>query len=550
MLTDLLVKNFAVIEEVRLEFADKVNIVSGETGAGKSVFVGSIKALLGERIGKEYIRNKDEKAVIEGIFSVSEHLFNDEVKEKFEINDQLIIRREFDVNGKNKIFVNGYACTLSELANIGEVIADIHGQHEHQLLMNSKNHINYIDAMVDRYVLDEYASKYKKYKDALQKYNQLKEQLQEMQKQADYNKFQFNEIEELKLTSEDNELEKQITYLASVEKIRTAIVLATDKLSDGDNSIIDSLGEVSHQVDTLAHISNTFLQMKEQLDNIFINTQSLTDSMKSELKSLHDVSESDIDTLNERWFKIKGLLKKYSLVGVTQLIEKKNELSKLVYGFDEFNSELEELKPEVERLLKAATDSAGKLNSAREAVAVKLFEKIETILKDLELPNVKLSMNIHKKNELDIHGGVSVEFYIKVNKGFDPVPLSKFASGGEISRIMLAFKEVFANIDRIGTLIFDEIDTGISGLAAKKVADKLYQLGRTQQIIVITHLPVVAGIGSKHFYVEKINDTPDGLTQTVIRELEESEREKVIAVMISGVANTESVNQAKSLIRN
>jgi len=545
MLTQLNISNLSIIDKISLEFSGGLNIITGETGAGKSLVIQAVKLLVGERFSREMARNPDKKVSVEGAFSGNFSMLNDDYKDEFEIEDEIVVKRNIDIHGKNKISVNGHIATLKQLKNIFDILVDFHGQHEHQRLLNPRNHIKYLDGLVDSGLKEKYSVHYKKYRKLASELDRLKKEYSDTLKNKDIMEFQLNEIEGLNIEPEsDRELENRISFLSNIEKIREALSLSLQVLSEGEYNASDlintSLKEISSVLDyykDIESIHNRLQDVYYELDDCINNISSLY------YEQVGDPAE--LDSLIKRKMQLDKLLSKYGpdFEDVLEFADKlKKKLDNVTFDEEKINRYETELA-DIERELK---NIAGRLNSSRKKAARELSGQVENILKALELKDAKFDINIDIDNKIDANAGADVEFYIATNEGFSSAPLKKVASGGELSRVMLALKEVFSGMDDTPTLIFDEIDTGISGVTARKVAEKLKNLGKTKQLFVITHLPVVASKSDSHFHIAKISEK--GSTFTRIKKLSAEEKKEVLATMIAGEITPHALKQADEML--
>ena len=546
MLTYLAVKNIAVIEKVSLEFEKGLNVITGETGAGKSVLVGALKYLTGDRLGKVTPRNQNEKFSAEGIFCDDLNI-EPELKEQYEIDDELIVSRETDENGKNKAFINGRAAPVNRLKDVSEYLIDIHGQHENQFLFNPAKHLSFVDFFVDDALKQDYSSKYRAYREKLDKLEDLKKNRENIIKMQEMYKMQYNEILSYNIDLEkDLVIEERIKFLSSIEKVREAVTSSMDALNDGEISASELIERAVRSINSISNMSQDALKAEEFLQAALTNINeaaSLITSLLSEEEQ--ETSPEELNNLIDRKYKLQDLSKRYggSLESVIEYKNKLEEDLKELEGDEDITSKLEN---ETVLLKEEALKSSKILNDARRKAAEELSKKTESILHELELNSAKFEVIFKESDNLDISGGISAEFFISTNAGFKTAPLATVASGGEVSRVMLALKEVFADYDNVGTMLFDEIDTGISGKAAGAVAKKLKQLSKRKQIIVITHLPVVAAMGDSHFHISKSDK--EGISSTNILKLDKQGKINIIATMISGEATKMAMQQAEDMI--
>lgn len=546
MLTYLAVKNIAVIEKVSLEFEKGLNVITGETGAGKSVLVGALKYLTGDRLGKVSPRNPSEKFSAEGIFA-DELKIESDLKEQYEIDDELILFRETDENAKNKAFINGRAAPVNKLKDVSEYLIDIHGQHENQFLFNPARHLSFIDFFVGDSLKTEFTNKYKLYREKSDNLENIKKNKENIIKMQEMYKMQYNELSSYNIDLEkDSQLEERIKFLSNIEKVKEAVTSSMEALSDGEISAIELIEKSIRALSSISNMSNDALKAEEFLNAALANiteAQSYITGLINEEDE--ENSSDDLNQLIDRKYKLQDICKRYG-GSLESAIEYMKKLENDLAGMDNQDDMLASLEKEVEELHKEAKKSADVLNDARKKVSVEICNKTVKILEELELKSAKFEVKFKDNESLDYQAGISAEFYISTNAGFQTAPLATVASGGEVSRVMLALKEVFADYDNVGTMLFDEIDTGISGKAAQSVARKLKELSKKKQIIVITHLPVVAAMGDSHFHISKSDK--DGISSTNILKLDKASKINIIATMISGEATPTALQQAEDMI--
>lgn len=545
MLRFLSVQNFSVIEDIEIDFSDGLNIFTGETGAGKTVVINAVKLLVGEKLNRNFFRDETKPIKIQGVFTIKDGSVSKELKEEFEIEDEVIIKREFDAQGKNRITINGNVATLKQLQVLTENFLDIHGQHEHQLLLNPKNHLSFVDMLIKDEIKNGYLEKYFEYKQVENEIRRLTENIQELESKREYLKFQVDEIDALKIDpNKDLELEHRISIMTNIDKIKTSLSKAINYLNGDEVNVESLLAMVKRELSSISKYSAELNSISEKLDTLFYDIQDISGTIEDMLGK-YDLDESEMNLLLERKDRIDRVCKKYSKT-IEELPSYLEEIKKRLEEIDLRDERIEFLEKKKNRLQEEVEKLREILNKERRDVSTLLSERITAILKDLELKNAVFEIRIEDLNRLDEKGGVNLEFFISTNIGFEPGPLSKIASGGEISRVMLALKEAFSEVDIVDTLIFDEIDTGISGITAKKVAEKLKKLSSHKQVIVITHLPVVAAMGDKHFHLIKQDD--GGKTKTTINILDETGRKNVLASMIAGEITENSLKQAEELL--
>lgn len=541
----LRVENLSVIESVTVEFTDGLNIITGETGAGKSVFIGALSLVLGARFNRTLFRDPEKKLVVEAEFLNVSNVSSD-IKEQFDIDSDIIIRREIDSSGKNRIYINGRMATVEQLKEVAFGFCDIHGQHEHQMLLDSGTHISFIDSLVEPSLKEKYFETFEKYSELEREINRIKNNRQQIIREKDMLEFQFNEIESMNIDiEEDSRIDDKVSMLSNMEKILDSASNALSLIRDGEINAYDLLSSAASALDGVSSYSTGLSEAENQISEA---TYLINDAIASieKVADMQELDPSELDSLMDRKYKLQNLMKKYGpeLSDVVKFGEETaKKLEDIIFGADN----LEKLEKQLGDIYSSLTEDAKLLNLRRREIAKKIEDKVIESLDELELKNCVFNTVFQEAEKLDSQAGIRAEFYISTNPGFEPGPLVKVASGGEISRVMLALKEVFAVADKVDTLIFDEVDTGISGRTAKKVALKLKKVSKARQVIVITHLPVVASAGSRHFHITKslLGDK----ARTEIGLVNESDRVKVLASMIAGDETESSISQAREMIQ-
>ena len=551
MLRELRLNNLAIIKNLDLEFNGGLISLTGETGAGKSIILDGISLLIGERSNLEMIRNGEESLFAEGVFDLSEVQKEKLNKLGFEIeDDELIISRHFYRNSKSKITVNGMRMTVSKLKELMRNVLDLVGQHEHQYLLNKNYHLGLLDRFLDKNG-QELAKEIRNNVSSLKMINKKIEEIEtekfRIMEKKDILEFQSNEIASLGLKeNEDNELEEEYKILFNAGKISEKLENSIQRLKEGEYSVINSLGKIKKNLEQLSDISETYSELKEKIENIIYEVDDIGYSLEDMVENV----ESDdvrLEKVISRIDEINKLKLKYgSTIEEILAFREENEKKLSLIKFE--NNELADLKKEKEEKAKIYFENSRKLREIRKKVAENLEKTINVQLKDLNMANSKFKVAFSEKTVISSKGMDDVEFIMVTNLGENYKPLAKIASGGEISRIMLALKTVFSSVDNISVLIFDEIDTGISGETVRKVAEKLKELSGTVQVICVTHSPQIAGKSNQQFFIKK--EIENNVTETKVRELNTDERIREIARIISGDNITEtSIEHAKEIMK-
>jgi len=567
MLKTLEIKDYALIDHINVEFSKGLNIITGETGAGKSILIDAMSLLLGERASTEVIRKGTQKSFVEGIFDIES---NKKVKSLLEENEiefqpELIIRREISLKGSNRCFVNDSPVSLNVVKELGDLLVDLHGQHEHQSLLRSETHIEFLDEFANNQkMLENYKNIYKELNSTQIELKELRSREQSIKEKKEIYSFQIKEIDSVNpVPDEDESLNNELNILENSEKILELTDDVYAKLYEGEPSVIDLLGETKHKLNQLAGIDKSFLESEGECDSALTIVKELASALRN-YKSRIDVDPKELEAKRERLGSINLLKKKYG-GSIIKIIEHREKIGQEFQLADNYSSAIEDLENKINNLRKAAGEAAGELSMIRKKYALKVESEAKKVLASLGIPEAIFKVKIaqleadlnsdnyillNNKKYLYSNSGIDeVEFYISTNAGEDPKPLVKVASGGEVSRIMLSLKTILAKSDKLPLLIFDEIDTGVSGRIAQKVGFALKELAAYHQIISITHLPQIAGLADAHYAVEKKQISNRSISS--IKKLTDNERIAEVAKLISGEELSKaSIESAKQLILN
>lgn len=557
MLERLNVKNFAIIEDLTVDFSSGMTVLTGETGAGKSLIIDTISLLLGARADSDMIRYGEKSASICGTFT-SNNSFIDELLNKYEIPvyDKITILREIADSGKNIIKINNHQVTLSMLKNISVHLADIHIQNDTYKLFNPDSYLLILDPKNDSKfdkLLADYLMNYSKYLEALKEYNHIKEGKKQALDKLEFLKYECDELSNLNLYENiDVELEEKIAKLSNYDKIFSSLNEAYNTLNSEMNGI-DSLYNASKSIEKIASYDSKYKDYCEKLLDSYYISSEIKEDIYNQIESL-DFDEDELNQSIERLNEIEHAKTKYKK-SVSELISYLNEITieiEMVTNYDEIFKEHEE---KCKDLFNKALSCGLKLSEYRKKLALKMTSQIEKECKDLDLDNTIFNIKFNEINCSDFtnkdifheNGIDEIEFMISFNKGEPLKPLHKVASGGEMSRIMLAFKSYLSANTDLSLMVFDEIDTGVSGATAKKIAIKMHQISKHVQVLCITHLPQVAAIGDQHKHIYK--ELIDGRTKTRIEDLSYDRRVEEIAMMLSGdKLSMYALEHAKSLL--
>lgn len=552
MLNQLSVRNVAVIDKLDINLHDGVSVLTGETGAGKSIIIDSINMILGDRANKELVRYGTDKAVVQAVFDAPKSVINILEENDIDVEDgTVIITRQVTKEGKSVARINGMVVTLNILREISDRLINIHGQHDNQALLTPIRHITFLDAYADN---EEYINRYKdilsKKREIEKKISSLEMDEQEKMQRIDLLEYQVNEIKKASLEKgEEDDLREQRDIYTNAEQITKSVNEAYMNLYEGDE-IQSAYDGISIAVNEISQISDLNPQLKSIYDTLNEIMYSLEDTAH-EIKEFGETVEFDEQTLNEieeRLDLISRLKRKYgnSIEEILEYLKKaESELNDIKLSDERTN----ELKEELKNITKELKEKGNVLTQRRENAAKVLEENIEKSLHELNMEKSKFKVSIENDGTFYDNGMDKVEFLISTNPGEPLKPLVKIASGGELSRVMLAIKSILADSDGVDTMIFDEIDTGVSGKAAMSIAKKLAVIAKNKQVICITHLPQLTAMADNHYLIQK--NTDGELASTTLKELDEEGRELELARIIDGGEVTElALSHAKQMLEN
>ena len=556
MLWQLSIKNLAIIDDVSIEFTDGFNVLTGETGAGKSIIIDAINLIIGARADRELIRTGESQATVEAIFTLDDNRELIDTLCELDFIDpedtELLITRVIYANGRQVIRVNGRAVVASVLKDIAQMLIDIHGQHQHQSLLNKAYHMDYLDNFNQgiKLLKEDVSSLYSQWRELKRKIEELDANSADFERNKELMEYQINEIDEASLTvGEDDELYEQKQILKNAQSIILAIETAYNYLNSGKQSgdgAIDLLYSTKEKLSQISDYSEEYQELYDTADNLYYELDDLSDSLAKALRRI-SFSPEQAQEIDDRLYLINSLKRKYGKT-IQAILAFRNNLAEQLEQM-QFNMDNSEELHRQERIAhKALLSAADKLHEAREQAAQALKNKIIDELSYLGMKKVSFEAVITAdKDDISSTGYDDVEFFISPNAGESLKPLAKIASGGEVSRIMLSIKSALADIDGIPTMIFDEIDTGISGAVAGAAGKKMLGLSAKHQIICITHQAQIAALADNHYFVSKSSES--GKTKTRVDVLTQEQRVEHIAQMISGSTVTEAAKEhAKELM--
>jgi DNA repair protein RecN (Recombination protein N) len=548
MLKQLSIKNYALIQQLEIQPAQTLNIITGETGAGKSIMLGALGLLLGNRAETKVLFDETEKCIIEGIFDVESY----GLQAFFEENDvdyegQCLIRREITPAGKSRAFINDTPANLDLLKQIGVKLMDIHSQHDTLQLGSNEYQLGVVDAFAqNKNLVLAYQEHYKSYKKAESAYKKLLSEAESLSKELEYNKFLLDELLKAKLDNLNQQnLEQELEVLENVEEIKTKLALSLQYLTDGEFGAVKSIKSVVLQLNQIGNYAEKYQNMAARLQSVSIELADIVKEMEAEEEKLF-TDEEKMGQLQEQLSLLYNLQKKHTVATVAELLAIRNELDRKVSLVLNLDGEIASAKQQTEISFAKTKETAKTLRSSRLAALPLIETEINGLLADLGMPNAKVQLK-HSEIGYEMMGNDQVELLFSANKGKKPENLKSVASGGEFSRLMLCVKYILAGKTALPTIIFDEIDTGISGEVAIKVSKMMNKMAERHQLIVITHLPQMASNGEAHYFVYKDNNTDR--TVSKVRKLSESERIHEIAQMIGGANPTQvAYESAKELL--
>ena len=551
MLQQLYIKNFTLIDELDIELHPGFSVITGETGAGKSIILGAIGLLLGQRADSKSIKQGADRCVIEARFDLSRY----DLKPFFDENDieyddhDTIIRRELTAAGKSRAFINDTPVALTMLKELGDQLMDVHSQHQNLLLNKQDFQLNVVDILAnDSKELEDYQQCFANYQQKTKELNQLREEIERNRQNADFLQFQYDELETAQLVEgEQEELEQQSETMSHAEDIKTALYEADNALNGDECGVVSQVKSAYNALNGISKVMPKTDELTERLDSCRIELKDIADEV-SQLLERTDFNPAELDNINNRLDRLYELEKKYHAETVEELIEQRDSLKLKLSHIENSDEAVSEMEKEVAKLRSLCAQRAESISKMRQTTAKQMRSNLAQRLEQLGMPHARFDVSI-TKTELGKNGQDSISFLFSANTSTPLQPVSQVASGGEIARVMLSLKAMISGAVKLPTIIFDEIDTGVSGKIAEKMAQIMQEMGRTErQVISITHLPQIAALGSHHYRVSK-EETKNG-TVSHMTELNNEERITEIAQMLSGSAISDAaIQNAKELLK-
>ena len=550
MLKHLYIKNYALIEQLDIDFETGFSVITGETGAGKSIILGAIGLLLGQRADSKAVKTGCQKCTIEAQFDISRYSLNEWFDEnELDIEEgECIIRRELTATGKSRGFINDTPVTVQQMKELGEMLVDIHSQHQNLLLQKTDFQLSILDIIADNEQLrSDYHNTFTEYKKNVKELEELKQMLTDSREKEDLMRFQLEELTAANLTDgEQEELEQEQEAATHTEDIKMALYEA-DNMLNGEGATLDLLRQANSKLSSVTSLYAKIEPLSERMESALIELKDIANEVAREAENI-DFNPERMAMVEERLDMIYTLQRKHHKNTITELLQEQEHLSEIISGIDNSDEAIKDKEQLCQKLLDAASKLAEKLSQTRKKASAKIEKDICKRLEALGMPNVDFQIKIDQ-GDLTSTGKDVVSFMFSANKGMALRPVAQVASGGEIARLMLSLKALISATVKLPTIIFDEIDTGVSGKIAEKMAEIMKEMGNSgRQVISITHLPQIAALGTYHYKVEK-HDTKE-ITTTIMRQLSNEERIDEIAQMLSGSDITDAAKtNAKELLK-
>ena len=543
MLRELKIENLAIIDELDLEFGDGLIVLTGETGAGKSIILSGINLLIGEKASVDMIRDGEDHLLAQGVFEINEEQA-EELSARFGIDvedNEVIVRRYFDRNSRGKVYVNGVRVSLTNLKEIMGTLVDIVGQHSHQMLLNKNNHVRLLDKFLGeegKELRNNINRVYLKYKEVSNKIDEIEKNRQEAIEKREFYEFQLNEINRVAPEiDEDNRLKEEYKKLFNAGKIKDKILDSNIQLRDGEINALHFINNSRRNIESLCKYGEEFEEILEKLEKVYYELEDCIDMLDTADRDI-DIDENRLQKVIKRLDLINKMKSKYGAT-IEEIIEFRDSIAEKINLLEENSFEVKKLLKEKKEAEEEYWKLALELRELRLKKALEIEKLLEQELQFLKMGDARFHIVVDKNEYMGNNGSDSIEFLISTNIGQGMKPLWKIASGGEVSRIMLALKVIFSRVDNIPILIFDEIDTGVGGETVRKIADKLREIGDHAQVVSITHSPAIAARAHEQFYIKK--ETVNNKTSTTVKKLDAKGRVVEIARMLAGENVTEAV---------
>ncbi|RKD13787.1 DNA repair protein RecN [Pelobium manganitolerans] len=553
MLSRLTIKNYALIDNLDISFEGDLNVITGETGAGKSIVLGALGLILGQRAESKYFFNQQKKCVVEGFFSIADYNFKDFFSENdLDYEDETVLRREIALDGKSRAFINDTPVTLSVLKALGQQLIDIHAQHATLEISEIAFQLLVLDVMAEQQsAVANYRKTYQQYRRNQKAYQAKIDENEKAKADQDYFQYLYDELEGSLIQEEEQEnLEKELNALSHAEEIKKNLYNVNAQLNGFEEAALSKIKDALTQLHSIEHYDEEIAALASRLRSCQIELKDIAEELDS-LEQKTNYDENRADTINERLSIIYGLQKKHRVNTSAELLAMQRDLLEKLNQILFADEELEQLAAQLKKEEQQLAQEAKAISAKRAKVIPEIEQKVAALLAEVGMPDAKLKIEQQTldSNGFDSNGADQIRFLFSANKGQSPNEIHKVASGGELSRLMLSIKSLIAQKTALPTIIFDEIDTGISGEVANRVGAILAELSKAMQVIAITHLPQMASKGKSHYFVHKVNEGET--TYTRIKKLKDEERVLEIAKMLSGENPKESALQnARELLQN
>lgn len=550
MLQHLSIKNYALIDNLHVDFKEGLSIITGETGAGKSILLGGLALVLGKRADLASLKNKEKKCVIEAVFIIRDYTLEAFFKKNdLDFEEETIIRREILPSGKSRAFINDTPINLSLLNQLSEQLIDVHSQHETLLLSDKKFQFNLVDTLAkNKKYLDSFYRGLQIYKSLNKELEKTLKEQENLKQQYDYNLHLFEELETANFTTdEQEELEQQLDKLNNVESIKLNLSEAISILQTEELGLLDKMVVVQNNLQKIASFSDTYQKLAERLQSVKIELDDIALELENENENI-SFNPLEIEKMNNRLQLIYSLQKKHQVNSIAELLAIQNNLDTELQKVTNADSFVKKKQEDINKVSEQLHNLAEKIHLNRKKAIPKFTKELEKKLHRLEMPHVQLKIVLTKTVAFLNNGMDDLSFLISVNKGSDFISIKKGPSGGEMSRIMLAIKTILSNYSKLPTIIFDEIDTGVSGEVSNKIASIMQEMSKNMQVIAITHLPQIAAKGKHHYKVFKKES--NNQTETNIKKLSDDERITEIAEMLGGKNISDSALQHAKVLLN
>jgi DNA repair protein RecN (Recombination protein N) len=549
MLKKLVVKNFALISSLELDPDTGFTTITGETGAGKSILLGALGLIAGQRADSSVLFNPEEKCFVEAEFEIgSYHLESFFEQHELDFSSRSIVRREINAQGKSRSFINDTPVNLTVLKELSALLIDIHSQHQSLALTRESVQLSYLDSYAgNQHLLQQYKKKYDAFRSAKEKRERLLHEQAELEKQEDYLRFQLNELEELQpKAGEVKQMEEELELLNHAEGLSASLQFIVSQMEEGEAGMLQQLSAVKQRLQPFQKVNEQWQEYFSRLVSLEVELKELTRELGRESERVVFDPER-IEQLNKRLSQLESLMRKHQAIDEEALLLVWEKLATAVGSSDTLKEDIEKITAEISSLEKELERLAAELHEKRKKQSAGLAKAVESLLHGLGMPVARFNIELSKEENFSNSGWTGLKFLFSANKGSAMQEMGKVASGGELSRVVLAVKSIMASITSLPTILFDEIDTGVSGAVAGKMGELMREMGKNMQVIAITHLPQVAGAGREHWFVYKKEEK--GVTRSFIRKLSQEERLQELAQMLStGSPGEAALQNAKELL--